>query len=48
MFDHALVGVEPDKSITLKEQIARFLHTHKDDNMSRNWPAVRRLRQSET
>ncbi len=32
LFEHALVDVEPRKVATLKEQIARFLHTHKDDN----------------
>jgi hypothetical protein len=32
LFEHALVNVEPRKVTTLKEQIARFLHTHKDDN----------------
>jgi hypothetical protein len=32
LFGHALVDVEPRKLTTLKEQIARFLHTHKDDD----------------
>lgn len=32
LFEHALVGVEPREVTTLKEQIARFLHTHKDDD----------------
>jgi len=48
VFGHALVDIEPDKSIILKEQIARFLHTHKDDSKSPGWPAVRRLRQPES
>jgi hypothetical protein len=32
LFEHTLVDVEPRKVAMLKEQIARFLHTHKDDN----------------
>jgi len=35
LFEHALVDVEPGKVTMLKEQIARFLHTHKDDSKSR-------------
>jgi len=34
LFEHAVVDVEPRKVTTLKEQIARFLHTHKDDDKS--------------
>jgi hypothetical protein len=34
LFEHALVDVEPDKVTMLKEQIARFLHKHKDDSKS--------------
>ena len=36
LFEHTLVDVEPRKVTMLKEQIARFLHTHKDDNKSRS------------
>ena len=32
LFEHALVDVEPGKVTMLKEQIARFLHKHKDDS----------------
>jgi len=32
LFQHSLVDVEPRKVTMLKEQIARFLHMHKDDN----------------
>jgi hypothetical protein len=39
LFEHAVVDVEPRKVTTLKEQIARFLHTHKDDNKGR-WPTM--------
>ena len=36
LFEHALVDVEPGKVTMLKEQIARFLHKHKDDSKSRS------------
>jgi len=32
LFEHAFVDVEPGKVTMLKEQIARFLHKHKDDS----------------
>jgi hypothetical protein len=32
LFEHTLVDLEPRKVTMLKEQIARFLHMHKDDN----------------
>ena len=32
LFQHSLIDVEPRKVTLLREQIARFLHTHKDDN----------------
>jgi hypothetical protein len=35
LFEHSIAGVEPRKIPTLKEQIARFLHKHKDDNRER-------------
>ena len=35
LFEHSIAGVEPRKIIMLKEQIARFLHEHKDDNRER-------------
>jgi hypothetical protein len=35
LFEHALVDVEPGKVPMLKEQIARFLHKHKDDSKNR-------------
>ena len=35
LFEHALVDVEAGKVAMLKEQIARFLHKHKDDNKNR-------------
>jgi hypothetical protein len=31
LFDHAAAIAEGDQTAQLKEQIARFLHTHKDD-----------------
>jgi hypothetical protein len=36
LFEHTLVDVEPGKVTMLKEQIARFLHTHKDDKKGRS------------
>ena len=36
LFEHAPVDVEPGKVTMLKEQIARFLHKHKDDSKSRS------------
>jgi hypothetical protein len=35
LLEHALVDVEPGKVTMLKEQIARFLHKHKDDGENR-------------
>jgi len=35
LFEHALVDIEPRKVTMQKEQIARFLHTHKDDKKGR-------------
>jgi CRISPR/Cas system-associated endoribonuclease Cas2 len=32
LFEHSIAGVEPREIALLKEQIARFLHKHKDDN----------------
>jgi hypothetical protein len=34
--EHALVDVESAKVMMLKEQIARFLHAHKDDKKGRS------------
>jgi hypothetical protein len=36
LFEHSLVDVALPKVTMLKEQIARFLHTHKDDNKGRS------------
>jgi hypothetical protein len=36
LFDHTLVDVEPREIARLKDQIARFLHKHKDDNRDRS------------
>jgi hypothetical protein len=36
LFDHTLVDVEPPEIAILKDQIARFLHKHKDDNRDRS------------
>jgi hypothetical protein len=36
LFEHALADVEPGEVMMLKEQIARFLHKHKDDSKSRS------------
>jgi hypothetical protein len=36
LFDHTLVDVEPREIAMLKDQIARFLHKHKDDNRDRS------------
>ena len=36
LFEHTLVDVEPRKTTMLKERVARFLHTHKDDNRGRS------------
>jgi hypothetical protein len=35
LFEHSIAGVEPREIALLKEQIARFLHKHKDDNRHR-------------
>ncbi len=35
LFEHSIAGVEPREIALLKEQIARFLHKHKDDNRER-------------
>jgi hypothetical protein len=35
LFEHSIAGVEPREIALLKEQIARFLHKHKDDNGER-------------
>jgi hypothetical protein len=35
LFEHSIAGVEPRKITMLKEQIARFLHKHKDDHRKR-------------
>jgi hypothetical protein len=32
LFGHSTSGVEPGEIAQLKEQIARFLHNHKDDH----------------
>ena len=31
LFERAVITADPRRSASLKEQIARFLHTHKDD-----------------
>ncbi len=36
LFEHSVVGVEQGQIALLKEQIARFLHKHKDDNRERD------------
>ena len=36
LFEHSVARVEPRKITMLKEQIARFLHRHKDDNRENN------------
>ena len=36
LFEHTLVDVEPSMVTMLKNQIARFLHTHKDDKKGRS------------
>ena len=35
LFEHSVAGVELGQIALLKEQIARFLHKHKDDNRER-------------
>jgi hypothetical protein len=35
LFEHSIAGVELRKISMLKEQIARFLHKHKDDHRER-------------
>ncbi len=35
LFEHSIASVEPRQIALLKEQIARFLHKHKDDNRER-------------
>ena len=36
LFELTFVDIEPGKVAMLKEEIARFLHTHKDDNEGRS------------
>jgi hypothetical protein len=36
LFEHSVASVERRKITMLKEQIARFLHKHKDDNREHN------------
>jgi hypothetical protein len=40
LFEHSVVDVEPREIAMLKDQIARFLHKHKDDSRHRKWPAM--------
>jgi hypothetical protein len=35
LFEHSVVDVEPREIAMLKDQIARFLHKHKDDSRHR-------------
>ena len=35
LFEHSIAGVEPQEIALLKEQIARFLHKHKDEGVAR-------------